>query len=85
MTEWTAPRIKFADFVKRAEWRSLPLAIKVSVLHLRRTEQELVEPPPRPLFVSDDVVSDNGHPNEESLARSASFLQGCESVQVVGD
>jgi hypothetical protein len=41
MTEWTAPRIRIEDFIKRPEWRALPLAIQVSVIQLRRGEQEL--------------------------------------------
>jgi hypothetical protein len=44
ITEWTAPRIKFEDFVKRAEWHELPLAIRLGVVHIWQREQEMVAP-----------------------------------------
>ena len=43
MTEWTAPRIKFEEFVKHAEWHALPLAIRLGVVHIWQTEHEKAE------------------------------------------
>lgn len=43
MTKWTAPRIKFEDFVKRAEWHELPLAIRLGIVLIWQSEQEMAE------------------------------------------
>lgn len=34
-----------SDFVRRPEWRSLPIAIKVAIVHIWRSEHEPLPPP----------------------------------------
>jgi hypothetical protein len=44
-SEFWAPSIPFEEFVQRAEWASLPLRVKLAVLHLRRSELYPLPPP----------------------------------------
>jgi hypothetical protein len=40
LTEVTAPLIRLEEYVRRPEWASLPMQIKVSVVHLWRAEHD---------------------------------------------
>jgi hypothetical protein len=41
LNEFTAPPIRLEDYVRRPEWASLPMQIKVAVVHLWRAEHDL--------------------------------------------
>ena len=40
LSEFTAPLIRFEDYVRRPEWASLPMQIKVAVVHVWRAEHD---------------------------------------------